>query len=70
MVWQVLKGSTKPTACVVVPTPTNDFEVTCDIEPRRLLDKEKVCLIEIRDKPYVMCGKGSEVLAHLYNIKK
>lgn len=65
MVWELFKGSAKPHVCAVIPLQTGDVEVTCDINPRTIADKEKVCLIEIKDKAYVTCGKGSEIVTRL-----
>lgn len=72
MVWEILKGSTSPpkNLCIVTPVGPMDFTVQCDINQetvRRIIDMEKVCVIEFDGKrPISHCAAGKEVAVKLF----
>lgn len=75
MVFDILKGSSKPKYCLVVPGPNpGDFTVECEPKGDRLrqvADMEKVCAIEIHPsgQVYSLCDKGTAIVARLAQLK-
>ena len=68
--WEILKASTRPNVCIVMPAGPFDFTVSCDVTRdtvRQIIDKEKVCIIEFDDKRRAMsfCGTGKEIVSRL-----
>jgi len=71
MVMEILKGSSKPTYCVVTPTPTGDISVECKPQDlRKYVDLDRACLIEIHPdgRAYTMCDKGTAIVARLASL--
>lgn len=69
MVFEIIKGTTEPEVCIVIPGDIHTFEVTCDIRPevvRKVSQMEMACLIEFeKGKPVSYCDKGSDIVAKL-----
>ncbi|AAU25964.1 hypothetical protein TTSV1_gp14 [Thermoproteus tenax spherical virus 1] len=74
MVWELMKGSSKPTYCVITPSPTGDFNVACgdQIKANELLNMDKACLVEIHPdgRTFVQCDKGPAVLSRIVDLSK
>jgi len=68
----ILKSSSKPLYCVVVPTPNGDISVECEPKDlRKYVDMEKVCAIEVHKdgRVYTMCDKGTAIISRLVSLR-
>ena len=72
MVFELFRAKERPPICVVEPMPNGDFVIQCDVTKetvRRLIDKERVCVIEFDVKsgnPISYCGTGKDVVSRIF----
>ena len=72
MVLELFKAKERPPICIVESMPNGDFTIQCDVTKetaRRLIDKEKVCVIEFdvkSGKPISYCGPGKDVVTRIF----